>query len=386
VQSLQEQADQADSLQRERDAAKRELLSVQTELNALKSNRESSGKASTSLKEAMDRLTQENRDLQSKVNSLSQQQTNGNNQQLRQLQSQVASLTEKYNQANQETNKAKQELLAYQRTHSTSSGEIGNGKANAGLQQQVAELNRQLADARKENASLRDSLGSKTSRSSTASNPEAEQDYQEGKAALASKDTAKAIDKLKEAQLLEPDNGDYVTDYSSALAEDHQYAEAIDVLRRYLQRHPADREAYNQLGKLYLLNDEAEAANQAFTRALSVSTLNNYATSLKKLGRMGDAEQVFKLALTMNPKDSEVLFNLGNLYNAENKLELARNKYLEALQIKPDFAEAHYNLGLIFSKLGDNAKAVTHLEKFLELSPNARNADTIRTYVQKLKA
>ena len=85
-------------------------------------------------------------------------------------------------------------------------------------------------------------------------------------------------------------------------------------------------------------------------------------------------------------KDSEVLFNLGNLYNAENKLELARNKYLEALQVKPDFAEAHYNLGLIFSKMGDNVKAVTHLEKFLQLSPNARNADTIRAYVQKLKA
>jgi Flp pilus assembly protein TadD len=177
-----------------------------------------------------------------------------------------------------------------------------------------------------------------------------------------------------------------VTDYSLALAEDHQYAEAIDTLRRYLQKNPADREVYNQLGKLYLLNDDANAANQAFTRALPISTLNNYATSLKKLGRMQDAESVFKLALTINPKDSEVLFNLGNLYNSENKLEQARNKYLEAIQLKPDFAEAHYNLGLIFSKLGDNTKAITHLEKFLQLSPNARNAETIRAYVQKLKA
>lgn len=383
---LQKRDNRIAALQSERDAVKRELAAMQAELNTLKNSKESAGKASTSLKEAMDRLTRENQDLQSKVDSMNQQQASDNNEQLRQLQNQVASLTQKYNQASQDASKAKQDLMAYQRSHNNSATGTTTGKSDPGLQKQVADLNRQLADARKENASLRDSLSSKASRPTTVANPEAEQDYQEGKAALAAKDIAKALDKLKEAQLLDPDNANYITDYSSALAEDHQYADAIDMLRRYLQRNPADREAYNQLGKIYLLNDEADAANQAFTRALSISTLNNYATSLKKLGRMDDAEQVFKLALTMNPKDSEVLFNLGNLYNAENKLELARNKYLEALQIKPDFAEAHYNLGLIFSKLGDNAKAVTHLEKFLELSPNARNADTIRTYVQKLKA
>jgi tetratricopeptide (TPR) repeat protein len=177
-----------------------------------------------------------------------------------------------------------------------------------------------------------------------------------------------------------------VLDYSVALAESRQNAESADILRRYLQRNPADRDAYNQLGKIYLLNDQGDAASQAFSRAIPVSTLNNYATSLKKLGKMEDAEATFKLALRLNPNDSEVLFNLGNLYNATNKLEQARNNYLQAIQLRPDFAEAHYNLGLIYSKLGDKTQAVTHLEKFLKLSPEARNAETIRAYVQKLKA
>jgi len=263
-----------------------------------------------------------------------------------------------------------------------------NAAQNTQAQKQVQDLSQQLSALRQENADLKTSLASKpgNTTSSASASPDAEAAYQEAKTAQKAKKTIDALDKYKQALLLDPGNGHYAVDYSAALSEDHQYAEAIDVLRRYLQRNPVDRDAYNQLGKVYLLNDQADAANQSFTRAIPISTLNNYATSLKKLGRMGEAENVFKLALSINPKDSEVLFNLGNLYNNQNKLPLARDKYLEAIQVRPDFAEAHYNLGLIFSKLGNNAQAVTHLEKFLQLSPNARNAETIRAYVQKLKA
>lgn len=281
----------------------------------------------------------------------------------------------KYEQAAKEVVQAK-----------NASRNVTDTKADPARQTQIASLNAQLAELRKENASLRESLSAQPVNRSTSLNKEAEQDYNAAKVDLAAKKVASALGKFKEALLLDPDNSKYAIDYSIALAEDRQYAESIDVLRRYLQRNPGDRDAYNQLGKLYLLNDQPDAADQAFRRAIPLSVLNNYATTLKKLDKSEDAESIFKLALSINPKDSEVLFNLGNLYNAENKLEQARNRYLEALQIRPDFAEAHYNLGLVFSKLGNNAQAVTHLEKFLQLSPNARNAETIRAYVQKLKA
>lgn len=394
IAALQTELASLKSVQSQRDAAVKELSVVKAELDGLKTG---NGKASASSREALDKLTRENRDLQKMLDSMQQASGNSSNQN-RQLESQLASLKSelsemeaKYEKARQQANKAEQDLLFQQKSanngKSASSASAKTAKTSPESETQLAELNRQIAAIRKENENLKDKLA-QTARtpSSAASSSEAEQDYLAGKSAMDSKDINTAIDKFKEAQLLEPNNSKYAIDYSIALAEDHQYAEAIDVLRRYLQRNPIDREAYNQLGKLYLLNDQADAANQAFSRAMSTSTLNNYATSLKKLGRTTDAESVFKLALSLNPKDSEVLFNLGNLYNSENKLEQARNKYLEAIQIRPDFAEAHYNLGLIFSKMGDNVKAVSHLEKFLQLSPNARNAETIRAYVQKLKA
>jgi tetratricopeptide (TPR) repeat protein len=214
----------------------------------------------------------------------------------------------------------------------------------------------------------------------------AERHYQSAKTALQGKQLDQAIAEFREATILAPDVGRYAIDASAAYTDNKQIAEGIEVLTRYLSRNPSDREAYTQLGKLYLVNDQAEAATQAFNRAIPISTLNNYASALKKTNRMQDAESVFKLALALNPKDSEVLFNLGNLYSATDKSVMARDFYQKALVIRPDFAEAHYNLGLVYAKLGDRPQAVTHLEQFLKLAPEARNADTIKAYILKLKA
>lgn len=381
--------EQINSLQSSLEQKETTIQELQKQL-AGRGTASSATQSSVSVKEAMDRLTQENRSLQSMVASLKTTQQKpassvAESAQTRQLKAQLADMQTALSEAktaaekaSQESNKARQEVSV-----------LKTGKVDSTLQKQVTELNRQLADVQSENANLRKSLSEKPSTrtpSGTAMAGEAEQHHEAGKAALATKNISQALDEYKEAMLLQPDALRYTLDYSVALAEDHQYAEAIDLLRRYIQKNPNEREAYNQLGKIYLLNDQADAANQAFSRALSITTLNNYATSLKKVNRMAESEMVYKLALSLNPKDSEVLFNLGNLYNAQNKLELARSKYLEAIQLRPDFAEAHYNLGLIFSKMGDNPSAISHLEKYLQLSPNARNAETIRTYLQKLKA
>ncbi len=368
---------------------------LQNELEAVRKTAPAS-KGKNADKELIAQLTQDKQALQSELGRLraSQSQAADEQEAAVQLQSKVASLQAdlsnlkaQYEKASQEALQAKQALKAASNKTATATGAT-QATASPTQQKQIQSLNQQVASLKQENSSLRESLSnaSASNRKSGSTNAEAEQNYQSGKTALGEKKMSVALDSLKKSTLLDQDNSKYVVDYSIALAEDRQFAEAIDVLRRYIQRNPGDREAYNQLGKIYLLNDQPDAANQAFTRAIPVSVLNNYATSLKKLGNTAEAESIFKLALSINPKDSEILFNLGNLYNAENKLEEARNKYLEAIQIRPGFAEAHYNLGLIFSKLGDNPKAVQHLEKYLQLSPNARNAETIRAYMQKLKA
>lgn len=215
---------------------------------------------------------------------------------------------------------------------------------------------------------------------------EAEKQFKQAQVLEAQNKIAEATEAYRNAQNLQPKDPNYVTALTRSLAAQKHYAEAVGILKDYIRDNPQQVEMNNTLGKIYLMNGQVVEANGAFKQAISTSSLSNYATTLKKQGKLQEAEQVFKAVLEINPSDSEVLFNLGNIYNAENNLKDAMDIYNQALNINPDFAEAHYNLGLVYSKLGDKPKAVQHLEKFLQLVPTANNAEVIRSYVKKLKS
>jgi tetratricopeptide (TPR) repeat protein len=194
-----------------------------------------------------------------------------------------------------------------------------------------------------------------------------------------------ALKAYQEANRLMPTVAKYAFALSAAQLHQQQTDAAIQTLTAFIEKDPTNKDAYNQLGKAYLLEGKVDDASRMFATAIPTSALSNYATSLKKQGKMSDAERVLKLALEVNPDDSDLLFNLGNLYNTINNHPQAKETYLKALARKPEFAEAHYNLGLLYSKMGENKNASTHLEKYLELTPNSPNRDAVRAYLKKLK-
>ena len=44
--------------------------------------------------------------------------------------------------------------------------------------------------------------------------------------------------------------------------------------------------------------------------------------------------------------------------------------FKKAIQIKPDFVEAHYNLGIILYELGEYQQAVNSYENAIKIQPN----------------
>ena len=60
-------------------------------------------------------------------------------------------------------------------------------------------------------------------------------------------------------------------------------------------------------------------------------------------------------------------FNRGNDYYEQGDYEKALASYKEAIRIKPDFAEAHYELGRIFDKTEDGENAKFYMKKAKEL-------------------
>ena len=68
------------------------------------------------------------------------------------------------------------------------------------------------------------------------------------------------------------------------------------------------------------------------------------------------------------------LYNSGNAMFAEGRVEKAIAQYQKALDVKPDFAEACYNLAYVRHQLGQMEKAIPLYQKAVELRPDLSEA------------
>ena len=79
-------------------------------------------------------------------------------------------------------------------------------------------------------------------------------------------------------------------------------------------------------------------------------------------------------ALLLRPDWAEAHFNLGNACTDLGKLDLAIACYQRAVQLKPDYAEMHNNLGLAWRDHGDLDQAVACYQRALQLKPGYAEA------------
>jgi tetratricopeptide (TPR) repeat protein len=63
------------------------------------------------------------------------------------------------------------------------------------------------------------------------------------------------------------------------------------------------------------------------------------------------------------------LVDHGNLLLAEGKHEKALKIYQDALSINPEYARAHYNIGVVFERTGDKARAIDSFQRSLSIEP-----------------
>ena len=155
--------------------------------------------------------------------------------------------------------------------------------------------------------------------------------------------------------------------------QEHQ----VPVLANGATAETADKEiALFQQAITLLNNAELEKAESDFTALAKIRPglagpwLNLALIDLKKKD-MASAEKNVAIALERNPSMPQAYNILGFIALSKGSMSKAVAHYQKAVSLKTDYAIAHYNLALVHDiYLHDNATAVTHYKRYLELTNN----------------
>lgn len=95
---------------------------------------------------------------------------------------------------------------------------------------------------------------------------------------------------------------------------------------------------------------------------------------LFKEGRFSEAEREFLSAIEINPEFVDAHNNLGLAYWRQGKKSQAIERYKKSLDMKPDYAEAMNNLAIIYDNDGRYEEAVQLYMSSLKLKPDYAEA------------
>jgi Flp pilus assembly protein TadD len=90
-----------------------------------------------------------------------------------------------------------------------------------------------------------------------------------------------------------------------------------------------------------------------------------YARILKEEGKYDDAIARLRMVLAQYPRDRVVHNEVGRILFLEKRYPDAIKEFEETLSIDPEDLQAHYNLMLCYSGLGDEVRANEHKERYL---------------------
>lgn len=156
-----------------------------------------------------------------------------------------------------------------------------------------------------------------------------------------------------------------------------QYDQAIDALCQAVDLNPKDTRALDFLGKMYdVAPDKAGEVTQRLARFAQEYPDNAaanyyYALSLRRRTTQGasagaerEAERLLRKAATLNPSWADAHYQLGLLYEDESQTGGAIREYRITVRLQPDFAKAHYRLARLYEKQGDRQLAQAEIRAF----------------------
>lgn len=128
-------------------------------------------------------------------------------------------------------------------------------------------------------------------------------------------------------------------------------------------------------------------AEESFKKAIELNPRNDAAyTSLGRIyrnqGKYSQAEEAFKKAIELNPRNDEAYLFLGWIYLEENNLLRAEESYKKAIELNPENDKLYAGLAMTYQEIGRDESAQECYKKANDLRLDCYNPVTRHNYLR----
>jgi tetratricopeptide (TPR) repeat protein len=230
---------------------------------------------------------------------------------------------------------------------------------------------------------------------------------------IVAKKFSDAEQSFRRAIQLDPKSTDALMQFGNFYAQQHRYPEAEHQFQTALQLDPKTPAAYRDLAAVYDISGNRPQALQTVRQAKQLMpdnpdaywlladfyssigdtpnalaeyasldkdhpkdlrVMDNYVQLLLLSNQIKEADRVNQEVRRQYPRDVLGLVLEGEVLAAKNNFQPAEERFLRAMWLEPDNADAHYALGAMMVRLGNTGRGEAELRQALKLQPGMPEA------------
>ena len=184
-----------------------------------------------------------------------------------------------------------------------------------------------------------------------------------------------AAEKFNEAIQIFPDYFEAHFHLGNHFLKTGRLPDAISQLDRARAINPNDERVYQSFGLVLMQQKNYGVAVAVFSEAARMNPVNPFNAVMRATALIHQAYSIVPSSSATADSDRQYI-----LSRAEISLTQASN--LSEKKAKPD----HLTLAMFYEMKGDNSRAAKELEDYLQRNPNAKNAESLKAIITRLRS
>lgn len=156
----------------------------------------------------------------------------------------------------------------------------------------------------------------------------------------------------------------------------HAYSQAAGHFQDAIARSPDMARAYDYLGQCYFHQNQNALAVASYQKAIDLDRNSphpaawpyvNLAMVLQLMNQFNEAEANLREAIQIEPDFAQAHFELGNVFEHKGEIDTAIGEFQSAARLDASYAEPHFALARMYRKLGRESAAREEVQTYLRI-------------------